>query len=151
MIREKSHYTFNHWTDSWFLESNGKRVQWDFSLIINRVQWLTPCVQFQCLQIDTDQPENKSFHLSQRNTPLLWGCDTSIDRMWWQGLSSWFETFWGPGRLIHSAYCTSNPVFEFDVFLCGHSKSHYSYTEPVALVLYCGLTPDLHDFDDRGV
>jgi hypothetical protein len=28
-------YTGNG-TDSWFLESNGKKVQWDFSLIINR-------------------------------------------------------------------------------------------------------------------
>jgi hypothetical protein len=28
MIREKSHHT-----DSWFLESNGEKVQWDLSLI----------------------------------------------------------------------------------------------------------------------
>ncbi len=47
--------------DSLFLESNGKMVQWDFSLIKNRA----PRVQFPCLQIDTFQPENKSSHLSQ--------------------------------------------------------------------------------------
>ncbi len=35
--------------DSWFLESNGKKVPWDFFLIINRA----PRVQFPCLQIDT--------------------------------------------------------------------------------------------------
>ena len=45
----------------WFLESMVKMVQWDFSLIKNRV----PRVQFPCLQIDTVQPENKSSHLSQ--------------------------------------------------------------------------------------
>jgi hypothetical protein len=38
-----------------------KKVQWDFSLIINRA----PRVQVPCLQISTDQPENKSSHLRQ--------------------------------------------------------------------------------------
>jgi hypothetical protein len=33
MIREKSHCACLP-LDSWFLESNGKKVQWDFSLII---------------------------------------------------------------------------------------------------------------------
>ncbi len=43
VIREKSHCTFlpldsrnqESGADSWFLESNGKKVQWDFSLIID--------------------------------------------------------------------------------------------------------------------
>ena len=56
-------------TDSWFLESNGKKVQRDFSLIVNRA----PRVQFLCLQIlNQIQFPNRTNHPTWQSELVGW-------------------------------------------------------------------------------